>query len=312
MTTALSPEQYNALARAIDPARIQELRGQHYLQAWDVRRWLIRIFGFDGFDLDTVELVLVREIEQPPGSVTVTRWVNNVKTEVPTERTTWTVVYRAQVRLVIKVDGREIAHFDDASAGDSSNQPSLGDAHDHAMKTALSQALKRCCVNLGDQFGLGLYNGGRPDAVVIRSVVTPAGDAAPAAELPTGDVVLPEPDDAAPVSAPPAGQVDAVAAGLGGAVAAAVAARQPEPPAETSPAGAPPMAEGQKRRMFALFNALGHAEDRERQVAFMVWALRRPVSHRDDLTAEEAATVIAALEARRQEREQRARQPVGA
>ncbi|WP_367880534.1 Rad52/Rad22 family DNA repair protein [Salinispora arenicola] len=49
----------------------------------------------------------------------------------------------------------------------------MGDCHDNAIKTAVSQGLKRCAVNLGDQFGLGLYNGGGVDAVVVRTVVDP-------------------------------------------------------------------------------------------------------------------------------------------
>ena len=38
------------------------------------------------------------------------------------------------------------------------NQASVGAAHDLAMKSAISQALKRCAANLGDQFGLSLYS----------------------------------------------------------------------------------------------------------------------------------------------------------
>lgn len=53
------------------------------------------------------------------------------------------------------------------------NQPSLGDAHDQAMKTALSQGLKRCAANLGDQFGMSLYNGGSYDAVVLGTLAGP-------------------------------------------------------------------------------------------------------------------------------------------
>jgi len=137
-----------------------------HLEAWDVRRQLIRIFGFDGFTVETQALDLVHENPNPNY-----RKKNKAGEEYGPTYTAWTIVYRAQVRLTVKAtDGRPLTVFEDAAAGDAVNQPSVGDAHDLAMKTALSQALKRCAVNLGDQFGLSLYNDGSQDAVVMRSL----------------------------------------------------------------------------------------------------------------------------------------------
>ncbi|MGW3144892.1 Rad52/Rad22 family DNA repair protein [Streptomyces sp. NPDC001177] len=152
--TRLTEQQVGFLLQPINGNRVRNLRGMSHLEAWDVRRQLIRIFGFEGFTVETLSLDLVAEREAKTG-----------------ERSRWTIVYRAQVRLTVKdADGHPIAMFEDAAAGDAINQPSLGDAHDLAMKTALSQALKRCAVNLGDQFGLSLYNDGSRDAVVMRSL----------------------------------------------------------------------------------------------------------------------------------------------
>lgn len=162
--TKISAEQYAQLIQPINANRVQKLQGKHqYLEQWDVRRFLICIFGFDGFDVETKSLELVRELEPTKGR--------------------WTIVYRAEVRLSIKVDGEVIAVFEDAAAGDAINQPSIGDAHDLAMKTALSQALKRCAANLGDQFGLSLY-GKTTNPVVRRSLIAPGGgsDASPIVE----------------------------------------------------------------------------------------------------------------------------------
>lgn len=158
----LSSEQYRHLTEGLAPVRISKANGQSHLEAWDVRRHLIRIFGFGGWDFEVRECSLIREITIPPDPT------KNDKRE------RYTVVYRVLGRLVIRdPDGHHLALYEDGATGDAANQPSLGDAHDMALKTAMSQALKRCAVNLGDQFGLGLYNDGKADAVVKRSLVAP-------------------------------------------------------------------------------------------------------------------------------------------
>jgi len=163
--TRLAPEQIDVLLRPVSKDRVQYLKNFSHLEAWDVRRWLIRIFGYGGFDIETRELAVVSERSVPNG-----------------DRFKHSVVYRAQVRLTIKAaDGTPVAFYDDGACGDSVNQPSLGDAHDNASKTAMSQALKRCAVNLGDQFGLSLYNNGSIQPQVQKtlghpSTKTPADD----------------------------------------------------------------------------------------------------------------------------------------
>ncbi|MGJ5895118.1 Rad52/Rad22 family DNA repair protein [Streptomyces niveiscabiei] len=186
-TTApkLTEKQTTFLLQPISGKRVRNLRGMSHLEAWDVRRQLIRIFGFDGFTVETVALDLVHENGNPDY-----RKRNKAGEEYGPTYTAWTIVYRAQVRLTVKaVDGRPLTVFEDAAAGDAVNQPSVGDAHDLAMKTALSQALKRCAVNLGDQFGLSLYNDGSQNAVVLRSLAY-MGDPVPESE---DSEVRPEP-----------------------------------------------------------------------------------------------------------------------
>ncbi|MGW1770666.1 Rad52/Rad22 family DNA repair protein [Streptomyces sp. NPDC002104] len=180
----LTVEQVKTLLAPINPSRVQNLRGQSHLEAWDVRRWLNRIFGFAGWSDETLELVCVSEREISPNR--------------------WTVIYRAQVRLAVKaVDGRLLSTWDDAAMGDSRNQPSLGDAHDQAMKTALSQALKRTAHNLGDAFGLSLYNDGSRAAVGLWSAAHP---------VPKDDAETPAVPDDVPVKPEPAPAVEAAPA----------------------------------------------------------------------------------------------------
>lgn len=140
----LNALQRDYLLRPLDARRVRQVQGRNHLEAYDVRVWLNRVFGFGGWSLETLTLDLVRE--------------NQTKTDKG--RDAWAVLYRAQVRLTVRdPHGNELATFDDAAAGDAI-LPGLGDAHDFAMKTALSQALKRVAVNLGDAFGISLYNGG--------------------------------------------------------------------------------------------------------------------------------------------------------
>ncbi|MFF9205108.1 Rad52/Rad22 family DNA repair protein [Streptomyces sp. NPDC014986] len=229
-TGRLTEQQAAFLLQPISGKRVRNLRGMSHLEAWDVRRQLIRIFGFEGYTIETQSLDLVAERETKTG-----------------DRSRWTIVYRAQVRLTIKaVDGRPITVFEDAAAGDAVNQPSLGDAHDLAMKTALSQALKRCAVNLGDQFGLSLYNNGSTDAVVMRSLAY-MGEPVPESEdAPVGGEPSPqgEPSGPDPEPTPPA------AAAVPPQQVRAAPTAVPDPPREPRPGAMP--AAGPSERQAAL------------------------------------------------------------
>ncbi|MEU3283160.1 Rad52/Rad22 family DNA repair protein [Streptomyces antibioticus] len=184
----MTEQQVSFLLQPISGNRVRNLRGMSHLEAWDVRRQLIRIFGFEGFTVETLSLDLVHE-----------RGEERKKKNSNDTYTAWTIVYRAQVRLTIKTtSGEVIATFEDAAAGDAVNQPSVGDAHDLAMKTALSQALKRCAVNLGDQFGLSLYNDGSRDAVVMRSLAYMGEPVRESEDTP----VQPEPRPQVPAAVP--------------------------------------------------------------------------------------------------------------
>lgn len=149
-------------------------KGFAHVQQWDVRRFLIRVFGFGGYDTELLSIDCVREIQMADGKDSNGR-----------DRFRWTVVYRVHQRLTIKdVAGNPIATYDGVATGDAQNQRSLGDAHDGAVKEADSQSLKRAAVNLGDSFGLSLYNGGSTSPVVIWSaahVAKPAAESGPTA-----------------------------------------------------------------------------------------------------------------------------------
>jgi hypothetical protein len=201
----LTAPQLRLLLKPVNPNRVRDLKGMSYMEVWDIRRQLIRTFGFAGYAIETLSLDLIHERSE------LRRKKNKKGEEYGDPYTAWTVIYRAQVRLTVFDDqGRELSHWDDAAGGDSVNQPSLGDAHDMAMKTSVSQALKRCATNLGDQFGLSLYNDGSTEPVVQFSAAHPPSEwQAPAAtaepepnDPPVGQEPRPEaePDDSVPVT----------------------------------------------------------------------------------------------------------------
>lgn len=154
MSNYLTTEQEAQLLQGVDPGRVSEHRGHSHMEAYDIRRWLIRIFGFARFSVDTLTMELAFEAPNNDGSRV-------------------SVGYRAQVKLTVhSTDGTELATYTEWAAGDSINQSvnMRGTAHDQAIKTAESQGLKRCAVNLGDQFGLSLYENGAIYPIVGRTL----------------------------------------------------------------------------------------------------------------------------------------------
>ena len=147
---SLRANQVEQLLKGINPSRVgKDGKGFAHLEAWDVRAHLIRIFGFAKWSQELIELEPIFETSIEKDG-----------------KTRWTVAYRATVRLTIYTGDLEDAVYTEAAVGDSQNNPSRADAHDMAIKTAESQAFKRCAINLGDQFGLSLYNNGGTSSVV--------------------------------------------------------------------------------------------------------------------------------------------------
>lgn len=158
----LTDRQYRFLTTPLAQGRVgKDPKGHSHLEAWDVRRWLIRTFGFGGWSFERVDSSLVAQIE--------------VVADSPNGKSRYTVIWRYEGRLSLKGADGTSAVYEDVAIGDAQNQPNLADAHDQALKSAASGALKRCAVNLGDQFGLSLY--ANQPQVVKWSLVKPEPDA---------------------------------------------------------------------------------------------------------------------------------------
>lgn len=149
----ITPKQEEILLKGLNPGRVAKRSGGggkslSYLEAWDVKAHMNRVFGFTGWSW-TVTLAEIA-FEDAPGE----------------GQRNWNVGYK--VIGTLEVAG---ARYSEAAVG-SATLPSRGDAHDMAIKTAESDAFKRAAINLGDQFGLSLYNNGSTAPVVKQTLYT--------------------------------------------------------------------------------------------------------------------------------------------
>jgi recombination DNA repair RAD52 pathway protein len=168
----LTQAQVERLLRPIRPNRVFHTQGQANVAGWEIRAHMNRMFGFGGWENEIKCLELISEVQggpqKPDGS----------------PRTGWYVTYRLVMTLrIFDPTGRLVKQTDGVATGSAQNQPDLGEAHDLAVKNADTYALKRCCINLGDQFGLSLYNGGRLSAVVGMTLVGGTSDVEPDVEV---------------------------------------------------------------------------------------------------------------------------------
>lgn len=152
MNRGLNERQYAQLLAPLNEKRVKKQDDMSHLEQWDVRAHLIRIFGFGSFSVDLLDLKHMYEAE----------------TQTKQGKDAYKVGYCATVRLTMHTLG---CTYTEAAFGESL-MPAFkrGDAHDMAIKTAESQALKRCAVNLGTQFGLSLYRQGSLADVVIETL----------------------------------------------------------------------------------------------------------------------------------------------
>ena len=134
--------QRGALNAKLNAAHVRtrrhEGRDLAYLEGWHAIAEANRIFGFDGWDRASEELVCV--LAQTGGGET-------------------RCVYRARVRLSVRA-GRGLVTRDGHGCGEASHRLP-GEAHARALKEAETDATKRALVTFGNVFGLALYDPSR-------------------------------------------------------------------------------------------------------------------------------------------------------
>jgi hypothetical protein len=104
-----------------------------------------RIFGFDGWQRETVALQCVSQAERRIGR-------EPSKPSDPPQRDGWGVTYTARVRVVVGEIVRE------GSGAGHGIDVDLGQAHESALKEAETDAMKRALMTFGNPFGLALYD----------------------------------------------------------------------------------------------------------------------------------------------------------
>jgi recombination DNA repair RAD52 pathway protein len=169
----------DVLLRPIKPNRVQVRDGMSYVEAYDIRATMIRMFGFCGWSLvETSPAVCVFERETKIGQAK--------------DKPGYRVAYRAHLALIVHLPDGDVTYAGSAVGEAVMPDYKLGDAHDMALKSAESGALKRAATNLGDQFGLSLYDNGSTKALVQRIVgyndepARAAADPPAAAAAPSG------------------------------------------------------------------------------------------------------------------------------
>jgi len=148
----LTNAQLWQLMQALPDHRVKELKGLSYVEAWDVKATLTRVFGFGGFSTEILSEQIMFEEQVPRSSGSGTNW---------------SIGYKVSLRLIIPQLG---AYWDEAAVG-SNSQGSRAEATDNAVKGATSDALKRCATMLGTQFGLSLYDKGNQNEIIRTNQV---------------------------------------------------------------------------------------------------------------------------------------------
>jgi len=138
MNRGFCDRQLKMLASPLDEARVQrreqEGRTLFYIEGWYALAEANAIFGYDGWDRETV--YFEKLFERSRGEST-------------------NCGYAARVRITVRARGRQIVR---EGTGVGRALANCADAHERAMKAAETDATKRALATFGSRFGLLLYD----------------------------------------------------------------------------------------------------------------------------------------------------------
>ena len=186
-----TPEQIERLSAPLDRSKVKtrSQAGQKlsYLEGWQVIEFANEVFGFDGWNRETVLLN-----ESSRDLVNIKK--QDYKTKEWKEYQQWRISYVCKVRITVGNVVREGTGF-----GSGMGKPeAIGDAIEGAIKEAETDAMKRALMTFGYGFGLALYDktqsnvedakesntakskGRQPDPAKVESVRKAAKESRPA------------------------------------------------------------------------------------------------------------------------------------
>ena len=161
-----------------------------------------RIFGFDGWQRQTIAVRCVAQAERSIGR---------------DQKPGWGVTYTARVRVTVTAGGLTPLIREGSGAGHGIDVD-LGQAHESALKEAETDAMKRALMTFGNPFGLALYD-------KAQRQVSSAGGQGDGPERPGGQ----QPPVSRPASGTPS---SATASPAQGRPQATASASHPQAPAD--------------------------------------------------------------------------------
>lgn len=140
-----NPEQIKAMQAPLNSAAVKSReqggRQLSYIEGWHAIAEANRIFGFDGWNRETI---LLQETNRDLVTLTSQRG----------EYQQWRIGYIAKVRVTVGGIVREGTGY-----GSGMGKPeAVGDAVEGAIKEAETDAMKRALMTFGNPFGLALYD----------------------------------------------------------------------------------------------------------------------------------------------------------
>lgn len=155
------------LSRAHVKTRAQAGRNLSYLEGWVAIAEANRIFGFDMWHRETVEMRQLGDPREVDGK--------------------WRVGYMAKVRIEVFAEDRCIIR--EGSGYGSGIDRDVGSAHESAIKEAETDAMKRALMTFGNPFGLALYDKDQANVEAVASPSRAPASTAPVTPLSTAKSV---------------------------------------------------------------------------------------------------------------------------
>jgi DNA recombination protein Rad52 len=112
-----------------------------YIEGWHVIAEANRVFGFEGWDRETISAQCIWHDPVGRGNTLVRQYA---------------CAYAARVRITVRVGETRVIR--DGSGVGHGTAPMPGEAHESALKEAETDATKRALVTFGNLFGLALYD----------------------------------------------------------------------------------------------------------------------------------------------------------